>query len=137
MKIWVIEPDEASVMTLLKDHIDRMGQEMQSPETAGYDEGLREERRLYPRLPCFLLADYVAKGCACTAFIKNISADGAFLESPRPVPTGPDIALVISPVDEHNPIRVAGEIVRKDQQGVGVRFISQSQRNSVDSILSE
>jgi len=137
MKVWVIEPDETCVTTQLKDHIHRMAQEMGMPETAGSDEGLREERRLYPRMPCFLLADYVTQGCAYTAFVKNISAEGAFIESPRPVPAGPDIALVISPVDEHNPIKVAGEIVRKDQQGIGVKFNPLAGSDFADSILSE
>ena len=86
MKIWVIEPDETCVVTRLKDHINRLGQEMQRPETVGSEELIREERRLYPRVPCFLLADYVTQGCAYTAFIKNICADGAFIEAPRPVP---------------------------------------------------
>jgi len=137
MKIWVIEPDEKCVMTLLKDHINRLGREMKLPETAGSDERIREERRLYPRVPCFLLADYVTEGCAYTAFIKNISADGAFIESPRPVPTGPDIALVISPVDDHVPIKVAGEIAWVDQQGIGVRFTPLALCDFADSILSE
>ena len=122
MKIWVIEPDETCVVTRLKDHINRLGQEMQVPETVGSEERIREERRLYPRVPCFLLADYVTQGCAYTAFIKNICADGAFIEAPRPVPTGPDIALVITPVDDHNPVKVTGKIVRVDPKGIGVRF---------------
>jgi hypothetical protein len=137
MKIWVIEPDETCVTTLLKDHIKRMGQEMPLPESVGSDEGLREEKRLYVRKPCFLLADYVTQGCAYTAFIKNVSPDGAFIESPRPVPTESEIALVISPVDEHKPIKVAAEVVRVEQQGIGVRFIPLSQGDFVDSILSE
>jgi hypothetical protein len=137
MKIWVIEPDETCVTTKLKDHIKRMAKELGLPETAGSDEGLREEKRLYARMPCFLLADYVAEGCAYTAFVKNISPEGAFIESPRPVPAGPDIALVISPVDEHNPIKVVGEIVRKDEQGIGVKFNPLAGCDFTDALISE
>lgn len=137
MKIWVIEPDAECGKNLLKDHINWMGEEERFTVTVGSDEGLREERRLYPRIPCFLLVDYVTRGYAYTAFIKNIGADGAFIESARPVPSEPDIDLVISPPSDHKPVKVAAEIVRVEQQGIGVRFIPLSQCDFVDSILSE
>lgn len=122
MRIWIIEPDDACATTLLKDEITRMGEEMGILPSIVSEECLCEERRLYPRIPCFLLVDYATQGCAYRAFIRNISADGAFIESYRLVPHGPDISLVISFLDNRPPVKVAGEIVRIGEQGLGVRF---------------
>ena len=122
MRIWIIEPDDACVTTLLKDQINRMGEEMGVLPSIVSEERLREERRLYPRIPCFLLADYAIQGCAYRAFVRNISADGAYIESHTYVPHGPDISLVISFLDDRPPVKVSGEIVRIGEQGLGVRF---------------
>jgi hypothetical protein len=122
MKIWIIEPDEMCVTTLLKDQLNRMGEETGVPPTLDSDDRLREERRLFPRIPCFLLVDYATQGCAYRAFVRNISAEGAFIESHGPVPHGPDISLVISILDHQRPVKITGEIVRIREEGLAVRF---------------
>ena len=122
MKIWIIEPDETCVTTLLKDQLNRMGEETATPPSLDSDDRLREERRLFPRIPCFLLVDYVMQGCAYRAFIRNISAEGAFIESHGLVPHGPDISLVISILDRQHPVKITGEIVQTREDGLAVRF---------------
>jgi hypothetical protein len=122
MKIWIIEPDRISPMALLKDRIRRMSREMQPPSLLRPPDPIHEEKRLYERVPCFLLVDYVSQGCAYRSFIKNISADGAFIESHRHVPTGPEIDLVISFREDQNPIKITGRRVWIGEQGIGVRF---------------
>jgi len=122
MKIWIIEPHEICPTTLLKDRIRRMSRESQRPPALPSSGQIRQEKRLYDRLPCFLLVDYVSQGCAYRAFIRNISADGAFIESHLPVPTGPEIDLVISFLGDQNPIKITGERVRVCEDGIGVRF---------------
>jgi hypothetical protein len=122
MKIWVIEPHDACVTTRLKDRINRMGEEMGGSLPMTANDRIRREKRLFPRIPCFLLVDYAVQGCAYRAFVRNISADGAFIESQRAVPHGPDISLVISFLDDRHPVKISGEIVRASEQGLGVRF---------------
>jgi len=122
MKIWIIEPDETCVTTLLKDQLNRMGEENAVPPSLDSDARLREERRLFPRIPCFLLVDYAMQGCAYRAFIRNISAEGAFIESHGLVPHGSDISLVISILDHQHPVKITGEIVRIREEGLAVRF---------------
>jgi hypothetical protein len=122
MKIWVIEPDETCVTALLKDQLSRMGEEAGVRPSLDSDDFPREERRLFPRIPCFLLVDYVMQGCAFRAFIRNISAEGAFIESHGLVPHGSDISLVISILDHRHPVKITGEIVRIREEGLAVRF---------------
>ena len=122
MKIWIIEPDETCVTTLLKDQLDRMGEETEVPPSPDSDGRLREERRLFPRIPCFLLVDYAMQGCGYRAFIRNISVEGAFIESHGPFPQGPDISLVISILDRQHPVKITGEIVQIREEGLAVRF---------------
>ena len=122
MKIWNIEPDETCVTSLLKDQLNRMGEESRVLPSFDSDGRLREEKRLFPRIPCFLLVDYAMQGCAYRAFIRNISVEGAFIESHGPVPHGPVISLVISILDRQHPVKITGEIVQVREEGLAVRF---------------
>ena len=122
MKIWIIEPDETCVTALLKDQLNRMGEENAVPPSLDSDARHREERRLFPRIPCFLLVDYAMQGCGYRAFIRNISVEGAFIESFGPVPHGRDISLVISILDHQHPVKITGEIVRIREEGIAVKF---------------
>ena len=128
MKIWVIEPDETRVTNLLSYLVTRMDREegRLPPDQRSYGL-LREEKRLYQRVPCFLLVDYAAQGSAYSAFVRNMSADGAFIEAHTPVPTGPEISLVISQPEDKHPVKITGQIVWRGEQGIGVRFNPLSQ----------
>jgi hypothetical protein len=123
MRIWVIEPEQMSFAARLKDLMGRMGgQTEDSPPTAP-EERIRHERRLFPRIPCFLLVDFVMQGCAFRSFIKNISAQGAFIENARAVPAGPDVSLVISFPEHPSPVKIKGEVAWTGERGIGVRLI--------------
>lgn len=122
MKTWIIDPHDACATTRLKDQINRMGEEMGDANPMVVNDRIRAEKRLFARIPCFLLVDYATHGCAYRAFVRNISADGVFIEGQRPFPPGSDISLVISFVEDRHPVKIKGEIVRSSQQGLGVRF---------------
>lgn len=122
MKIWVIEPDPRCGMTVFRDYVNRLCRQTPLPLTEGSNRGIRAEKRLYPRIPCLLLVDYVAQGCAYRAFAKNISCDGAFVQSPRAVPTESEVVLVISILDETQTFKLAGSVVWAGQEGIGVKF---------------
>ena len=122
MKTWIIDPHEACITARLRDQINRMGEEMTGSHPMVANDHMRSEKRLFPRIPCFLLVDYAAQGCAYRAFVRDISADGVFIESQTHVPQGSGISLVISFVDEQRPVKISGEIVRTSEQGLAVRF---------------
>jgi hypothetical protein len=122
MKIWIIEPERACVTDLLEDLANPMDREERVPPDEPCKGPIREERRLYPRVPCFLLVDYASQGNFYRAFVRNLSANGAFIESHVPIPTAPDISLVISLPEHENPVKITGEVARSGGQGIGVRF---------------
>lgn len=124
MKVWIIDPDETCVTSILKDQLNRMGEETRILPSVDSDVRLREERRLFPRIPCFLLVDYVMRGRAYRAFVRNISVEGAFIESHGLVPHESDISLVISILDHQHPVKISGEIIQIREQGLAVRFDS-------------
>jgi len=81
-----------------------------------------KHKRAHPRTPCLLIVDYVTRGSAYRDFIKDISAGGAFIESSRPFPIGPEITLVFSSQVHQKPVRIIGEIAWTGPHGIGVRF---------------
>ena len=122
MKIWIIEPEESGATAIPRDQITRMGERMGPEPPALIRDRLHVEKRLYPRIPCFLMVDFVTQECAYRAFIRNISADGAFIESEQPVHAGPRVSLVISFPEEPSTVKTAANIVRIGEQGIGVKF---------------
>lgn len=128
MKTWVIEPDETCVTSLLKDLATEMVREGRLPPDKWSKGPVRIERRLYPRVPCLLLVDYATEDGAYRAFVRNISADGAFIEARTPVlPNEPVISLVISLPEGRTPVRIRGKVLWSGEQGIGVRFNPLSQ----------
>lgn len=81
----------------------------------------QEERRVNPRIPCFLLVDYATQGRAYRDFVKNISIGGAFIESLK-LPTGPEITLVLSCFEGQKPLKIAGQVAWVAPEGIGVKF---------------
>lgn len=54
--------------------------------------------------------------------IKNISADGMFIESPQSVAPGEKVTIVFSLFSFEDPIRITGRIAWRDQRGFGVKL---------------
>jgi hypothetical protein len=123
MRIWVIEPEQMSFAARLKELMGRMGGEGESAPPTVPEDRVPQERRLFPRIPCFLLVDYVLQGCAFRSFIKNISAQGAFIENGQAVPAGPDVSLVISFPEHPSPVKIKGEVAWTGERGIGVRLL--------------
>ena len=122
MRIWEIEEDEECGMAHLKHRMRRIKSAAEGSSTVPSDDPIRQEKRLYPRVPCFLLVDYVAGGCAYRSFVKDLSVDGAFIESPRPFAADTELSLVISFLDDDHPVKLVGEVVRAGRQGIAVKF---------------
>jgi Tfp pilus assembly protein PilZ len=55
-------------------------------------------------------------------FIKDISTGGVFIETRGNLTVGKDITLTFSSPHQQEAVRIAGEVVRKNTLGVGVKF---------------
>ena len=82
----------------------------------------RKDRRADPRTPCSIPVSYTLEGRALNDFIQNISVDGLFIETQTTFSAGQEITLVFTPPGQQKPIRISGEIVRKESNGIGIRL---------------
>lgn len=80
-----------------------------------------EKKRKSPRFDYYGEAVYVIKGRAYTGFIRNISTEGVFIETPDKAEAGEKIILSFElPDGEH--VRVSGSVVRGEVNGFAVSF---------------
>lgn len=90
------------------------------------DELLREWERLDyredTRIPCFLPVDYSANDRVYQDFINNLSKGGVYIETSSPFQVGQSVSLIFSVPSLQKTFKIAGSIVRTEQEGIGVRF---------------
>lgn len=86
------------------------------------EEMVFEGGRKHYRKPVFTVVDYATQGHAYRDFIRNISAGGVFIETPMPFSVGQELSLTFALPIYQKHIKITGEIVRIDSQGIGVKF---------------
>lgn len=80
------------------------------------------ERRKADRKPCFTAIAYATKGFSSIEYIKDISAWGVFIRTPKQIPVGEDITMTIPKPGSNTSIKIIGEVVRNSPNGIGVKF---------------
>ena len=80
------------------------------------------ERRKNPRQKCGKQVGFAIHDTNYTAFIHDISIDGAFVSSKGPAMVGQTVTISLQIDDETNPITMIGEIIRVTPEGFGVKF---------------
>lgn len=85
-------------------------------------ETLPGERRKAQRKTCSRAIAYATKGFTSIEYIKDISAWGVFIATPKQVPVGEDITMTIPKPGSDASIKIIGEVVRNSPQGIGVKF---------------
>lgn len=96
-----------------------------------------KERRKHERKPFFIVVDYSAEERVYKDWIKNISAGGVFIETHMPFSVGQEVSLTFPLPNYQKYIKIIGEVVRIDLQGIGVRFkmANQDQEKMIKSLL--
>lgn len=91
------------------------------------------------RKECLITVNYTVKGRAYQNYIQDISTEGVFIETREKFSVNDDIFLTISYSSELIPFKIAGEVVRINSKGVGVRFkkLSQVQEEVIKSIIKK
>lgn len=95
--------------------------------------------REYPRLSCYLMVDFAAGGKAYRSCIRDISANGVFIETNVPFKDGQDIDLCFT-LEESNetlPFKVRGKVTRLYPDGIGVEYenMSHYQRDILNALI--
>jgi hypothetical protein len=96
--------------------------------------------RDYPRLPCFLLADFAVNGKAFRGCIRDISASGVCIETSADFEVGRELALcfTLSEGNSSLPFKIAGRVSRICPGGIGVQYehITHYQRDIIHTLIT-
>jgi len=97
--------------------------------------------REYPRLTCYLLVDFAAKGKSYRSCIRDISANGVFIETSDPFEINQEVALcfTLSESNETMPFKVKGRVTQIYPDGIGVQYeqITHYQREIMDTLINK
>lgn len=97
--------------------------------------------REYPRLSCYLMVDFATGGKVYRSCIRDISANGVFIETGDRFETGQDIALcfTMTESEETLPFKVQGKVTRIYPDGIGVRYENMTayQRDILNTLIGK
>lgn len=97
--------------------------------------------REYPRLSCYLMVDFAAKGKAYRSCIRDISASGVFIETKDAFEPGQHVALcfTLTESNESLPFKIKGRVSRVYSDGIGVQYenVTQYQRDIIDTVIKK
>jgi Tfp pilus assembly protein PilZ len=86
------------------------------------NEWERLDYREDTRIPCFLPVDYSTRDRVYQDFINNLSNGGVFIETAAALNVGQDISLIFTIPSLQKSFKIAGKIIRTEEDGIGVRF---------------
>jgi len=103
------------------------------------DPGFRWVRE-YPRLACYLLVDFATDGKSYRSCIRDISANGVFIETSDHFDVNQEVALcfTLAESNETMPFKVKGRVTQIYPDGIGVQYeqITRYQREIMDTLIS-
>lgn len=80
------------------------------------------ETREHPRKPSFIPVECSSEGASFTDFIQDISNGGVFIQVTGNFYMGQQITLTFSLPKVEEEIKIGGEVVRLDSEGIGIKF---------------
>jgi len=86
-----------------------------------------EKARKDDRKDFFMTVDYVVSGRYYRDFIRDMSDGGVFIKTRQKFESGQEILMTFMSPDLQKPFKIPGEIMRTLDNGIGVRFIKESQ----------
>jgi Tfp pilus assembly protein PilZ len=114
--------EESGKSARLIELILKMTDEEQQSLLVELEEKLTVRKRKHDRKYYFSVVDYNALEAAYTGFIENISAGGVFIGTSESLSVGQEISMAFPlPVSQEH-VRVDGEVVRVNAEGIGVKF---------------
>ena len=80
------------------------------------------EKRSSARKVCRIPVRYFYKERICKNFIVNISRDGCFIETQKPLSIGEKFLMNIQSDSDAESIRIKGEVANANRMGMGIEF---------------
>jgi Tfp pilus assembly protein PilZ len=116
--------------------------QMSDAEIREFYQELKEKQHGKPRKndrkEFSMIVDYSVNDRYYRDFIQDISESGLFIKTPQTFSAGQKIKMTFMSPDYQKPFKIKGEIVRTHTDGVGVKFIidSQVQESALKSFMS-
>ncbi|MGD8981431.1 MAG: PilZ domain-containing protein [Desulfobacterales bacterium] len=103
-----------------------------------FQERQHDRLRKHDRKNFFMIIDYNVNDQYHRDFIQDISESGVFIKTSQTFSIGQKIQMTFMSPDYQKPFKIKGEIVRTHTDGVGVKFIidSQVQESALKSFMS-
>jgi Tfp pilus assembly protein PilZ len=128
--------DESSVVPRLHDLIEKMSKEEQQALLGELEEKLFKRKRKHERKPFVTTLDYSTDSGSYRDYIKDISVGGLFIETGTSFSVGEETSMTLLLPEYEKKIKIQGEIVRIEEQGIGVKFkTSQVQKEIIKSFV--
>ena len=86
------------------------------------EELLTVERRAFIRKSCSIPVSFATYDRVYTNTIRNISQKGVFIETQRPLFVAEELLMTFSIAGFDKPLKIKGEIVQVNRNGIGVEF---------------
>jgi len=110
------------VISQLFQIVINLGEEQQEALLRHAKELLVKEKRSGIRMPCNIPISFAAYDRVYSSHIKNISSQGLFIDTQRPLLVGDEIVMTFRLDGIDKPLKVRGEIAHATRAGVGVEF---------------
>lgn len=120
----------------LMELISNMSEHEQENLLEELQERQGKEKRKYPRKPFLVSVDYADQENFYQDFIRDINANGVFIDTKKPFTVGKEVTLTFPIPHEQGQVKINGQIVRVTKQGIGVKFAITNEYIS-DMIKSE
>ncbi len=110
------------IIKKLFDAILKLSHEQQTQVMIYVEELLAENKRISVRKACNIPISYATQDRIYLDDIADISKSGLFIETKRPLNVGEEIVLSFNMQGYDRAFKIKGNIVRSNQQGIGVEF---------------
>lgn len=114
--------DNPAVTKRMVDLVEHLSLEEQRILARLLNDWEKRDQRLHPRIPCAIVTEYRALNRSYKDTIKNISLDGAFIESTNDLPVNLEINQRFFFPNFEIPIRSNSKIIWTAPIGFGVQF---------------
>ena len=106
----------------LFDAILNLSHEQQTQVMVFVEQLLAENKRISVRKACDIPISYATQNRIYSDNIADISKSGLFIETMMPLNVGEEVLLSFSMHGYDRPFKIKGDIVRSNQNGIGVEF---------------
>jgi len=112
------------VISKLFQMIIELNEEQQKELLDHAEQLILKEKRENIRKSCNIPVNYAADDHVYANQITNISANGLFIETPRPLIKGDEVIMAFKLDGFDKSLKLRGEIARANQAGIGVTYKS-------------